>query len=61
MLVFMHIYIERIINVVGGNYGYRAISTLLGKEEDNHTPVRHQLIQELRTHKESYTRLYGKK
>ncbi|XP_050895711.1 uncharacterized protein LOC127102382 [Lathyrus oleraceus] len=62
MLVFMHKYIERIVNVAGdGNCGYRAVSSLLGKGEDNHTLVRHQLIQELRTHKESYTRFYGKR
>lgn len=58
----MHKYIERIVNVKGdGNYGYRVVLALLGKGEDNHTLFCHQLIQELRTHKEPYTRLYGKK
>ncbi|XP_050878838.1 uncharacterized protein LOC127082655 [Lathyrus oleraceus] len=62
MLIFMHKYIKGIINVKGDdNYGYRAVSNLLGKGEDNHTPVLHQLIHELKTHKESYTRLYRKK
>ena len=57
MPVFMHKFIKRIINIEGdGNYGYRAVSALLGKEEDSHILVRHQLIQELKTHKESYTR-----
>ena len=37
------------------------ILPLLGKGEDSQTLIRHQLIQELKTHKESYTRLYGKK
>ncbi|XP_050896430.1 uncharacterized protein LOC127103201 [Lathyrus oleraceus] len=60
--VFMHKYIERIVNVVGdGNCGYRVVSTLLSKGEDNYTRILHQLIQELRTHKESYTWLYKKK
>ncbi|XP_050887186.1 uncharacterized protein LOC127092367 [Lathyrus oleraceus] len=60
--VFMHKYIEQIVNVVRDvNCRYRAILTLLGKGEDSHTLVFHQLIQELRTHKELYTRLYGKK
>lgn len=31
------------------------------KGEDNHTLILHQLVHELRTHKESYTRLYRKK
>lgn len=62
MPFFMHKYIEQIVNVQGdGNCGYRAVSTLLNKGEDNHTFVHHQLIHELRTHKESYTRFYRKK
>lgn len=62
MLVFMHKYIEWIVNVVGDvNCSYRAVSALLGKGEYNHTLVHDQLIQELMTHKESYTRLYRKK
>ncbi|XP_058783287.1 uncharacterized protein LOC131657963 [Vicia villosa] len=60
MPVFMHPYIERIINVArDGNCGYQAVSALLGNGEYSHTLVRHQLIQELKTHKESYMRLYG--
>ncbi|XP_058755968.1 uncharacterized protein LOC131629189 [Vicia villosa] len=55
----MHKYIKWIVNVVGdGNCGYRAVSGLLGNGEDSHTLVRHQLIQELKTHKDSYMRLY---
>ncbi|XP_058751582.1 uncharacterized protein LOC131624671 [Vicia villosa] len=58
--IFMHKYIKWIVNVEGdGNCGYRAVSSLLGNGEDSHTLVRHQLIQELKTHKDSYTRLYG--
>lgn len=34
---------------------------MLDKGEEDNTLVRHQLIQELRVHKESYTRLYEKK
>ena len=47
--------------LMGGNCSYRVISTLLSKGEDNHAFVYHQLIQELRNHKESYAQLYGKK
>ncbi|XP_058776064.1 uncharacterized protein LOC131650368 [Vicia villosa] len=60
MLVFMYKYIERIINIVGdGNCGYLAVSGLLGNGEDSHTLACHQLIQELKIHKDSYMRLYG--
>ncbi|XP_058779086.1 uncharacterized protein LOC131653062 [Vicia villosa] len=60
MSVFMLPYIERIINVAGDvNCGYRTVSALLGNGEDSHTFLRHQLIKEFKTHKESYTRLYG--
>ena len=34
---------------------------MLGKGEDDHTFVWKQLIKELKSHKESYTRLYRKK
>lgn len=62
MQFFMHKYIKQIVNVEGDdNRSYRAILALLGKGEDRHTLVRHQLIQELKTHKESYPRLYKKK
>ncbi|XP_058749044.1 uncharacterized protein LOC131622006 [Vicia villosa] len=40
------------------NFCYRAISVLLGNGEESHTLVRHQLIQKLKTHKDSCTRLY---
>lgn len=60
--MFIHKYIKRIVNVErDDNYGYRAVSDLPSKGENNHTCILHKLIQELRTHKESYTRLYGKK
>ncbi|XP_058783776.1 uncharacterized protein LOC131658507 [Vicia villosa] len=60
MPVFMHPYIERIVDVAeDGNYGYRAVSVLLGNGEGIHTVVHHQIIQALKMHKEAYTRLYG--
>ncbi|XP_058752067.1 uncharacterized protein LOC131625190 [Vicia villosa] len=60
MSVFMQKYIEQIINGAGnGNCGYHAVSGLLGNGEDSHTLVRHQLNQVLKTHKDSYTLLYG--
>ncbi|XP_058776199.1 uncharacterized protein LOC131650509 [Vicia villosa] len=58
--VFMHPYIKRIVDVAGdSNCGYRAVSALLGNREGSHTLVCHQLIQELKKHKDSYTRSYG--
>ncbi|XP_058724865.1 uncharacterized protein LOC131596273 [Vicia villosa] len=60
MSVFMHKYIDRIVNVVGdGNCGFWVILTLLGKGEDDHKLVRHELIEELMNHKDSYTRVFG--
>lgn len=56
ILVFIHKYIKKIVNVEGdGKCDYRSVLTLLDKREDNHTLVCDQLIQDLRTHKESYT------
>ncbi|XP_050918866.1 uncharacterized protein LOC127136332 [Lathyrus oleraceus] len=61
MSIFMHKYIERIVNIEGDdNYGYRAVSALLGKGEDNHT-LSAINFHDFRTHKKSYTRLYKKK
>lgn len=58
----MHKYIERIINVEGeGNCGFQAISHLLFKGEDDYQFVHRHLIQEMKTHRESYTKLYGNK
>lgn len=58
----MHNYIERIINITGDKKcSFRIVSALLGKGEEDHTLVHHQLIKELKGHKESYTRLYGTK
>ncbi|XP_058771929.1 uncharacterized protein LOC131645297 [Vicia villosa] len=59
MPVFMHKYIEQIVNVVGdGNCEFRVVSALLGKGEDAHELVRHDLIDELVNHKNSYTRVF---
>ena len=41
-----------------GNCGFRVVSDLLGKGEENHTLVRQTLISELTMHKELYTWLY---
>ncbi|XP_058782385.1 uncharacterized protein LOC131656794 [Vicia villosa] len=60
MPVFMHKYIDQIVNVVGdGNCGFRAVSALLGKGEGADELVRHVLIEELVNHKDSYTRVFG--
>ena len=62
MSVFMHKYIEWMIDVKGeGNCSYHAVLDFLGREEDNHTLVCQQIPKELKTHKKSYTMLYLKK
>lgn len=61
MSLFMHKYIEQIVNLKGdSNCSYRAVSGLLGKGGDNHTFVRQQLLQELKAHRKLYTSLYRK-
>ncbi|XP_058766511.1 uncharacterized protein LOC131640124 [Vicia villosa] len=46
MPVFMHKYIDQIVNVVrDGNCGFRAVSALLGKGEDAHELIGHDLIK----------------
>ncbi|XP_058766090.1 uncharacterized protein LOC131639622 [Vicia villosa] len=58
--VFMHKYIDRIVNVAeDGNCGFLTVSALLGKGEDAHEVVRHDLIKELMNHKDSHTRVFG--
>lgn len=58
----MHKYIERIINVESDdNCGFRAVSSLLGKGDEDHQVARNHLIHQMTTHKESYTKLYGNK
>ncbi|XP_058784123.1 uncharacterized protein LOC131658890 [Vicia villosa] len=60
MPVFIHKYIDWIVNVAGdGNCGFRAVSALLGKGEDAHELVRYDLIEELVNHKDSYRRVFG--
>ncbi|XP_058746834.1 uncharacterized protein LOC131619791 [Vicia villosa] len=62
MLIFMHKYIDRIVNMArDNNCGLRDVSTLLGKGEDDHKLVCHELIEELMNHKDSYTRVFGDK
>ncbi|XP_058775984.1 uncharacterized protein LOC131650287 [Vicia villosa] len=62
MSVFMHNYIEQIVNVKGNsNHGFQAVFALLDKGEKSHTLVRHTLIQELRSNKDFYTQLFENK
>ncbi|XP_058777309.1 uncharacterized protein LOC131651659 [Vicia villosa] len=52
--------IEEIVNVVGdGSCGFRALSAMLGKGEDAHELLLHDLTDELVNHKDSYTRVFG--
>ena len=62
MLVFIHKYIKRIVDVkVDDKCGYRAISSFLGKGDENHTLVCQQLIKELKERNESHTTLCREK
>lgn len=62
MLICMHKYINRIVDVKGnGNSEFHDVSALLCKGEENNTLVFQYLIKELKAHKEGYTRLYKKR
>ncbi|XP_058776462.1 uncharacterized protein LOC131650773 [Vicia villosa] len=59
MPIFMHKYINRIVNVAGdGNCGFWAVSALLGKGEDDHKLVCHELIEELVNHKDIHAGIW---
>ncbi|XP_058733733.1 uncharacterized protein LOC131605389 [Vicia villosa] len=59
MPFFMHKYIDRNIKMAGdGNCGFWAVSSLLDKGEDVHKFVRHELIEELMNHKDSYAGIW---
>ncbi|XP_058746508.1 uncharacterized protein LOC131619430 [Vicia villosa] len=60
MPAFIYKYIDRVVNVVGdNNCGFRTVSTLLGKGEDEHKLVLHERIKKLMNHKDLYTRVFG--
>lgn len=49
-------YIDQIVDVKSdSNCGYRVVSTLLNKGEENHTLFRQQRLKELKARKEPYT------
>lgn len=62
MLFFMHKYIERVVDVKGGNNGgFQVVLGLFGEGEKDRQFICHQLIQKLTMHRESNTMLYEKK
>src|SRR3954462_773506 len=59
MPLFMHKYIDNIVDVGGDdNCGYRAVAGLLGKGGENNTLIRRELLSELTSHRDIYARLY---
>ncbi|GAU37262.1 hypothetical protein TSUD_319160 [Trifolium subterraneum] len=59
MPLFMHSYIEDIIDVKGdGHCGFRVVAEYLNKGEDNHVVVRHKLIRELTMFRKDYLSIY---
>ncbi|GAU51038.1 hypothetical protein TSUD_411730 [Trifolium subterraneum] len=59
MPLFMHSYIEDIIDVKGdGHCGFRVVAEYLNKGEDSHVVVRHKLIRELTMFRKEYLSIY---
>lgn len=59
MPIFIHKYIDQIVDIKCDiNNCYRAFSTLLGNEKENHTLVYQHLIKELKARKKSYKMIY---
>jgi histone-lysine N-methyltransferase SETD2 len=60
MPLFMHSYIEDIIDVKGnGHCGFRVVAEHLGKGEESHVLIRRALIRELNMFRSDYLNIYG--
>lgn len=47
--IFMKAWFYNVVDVKrDGNFGYQVISTFLGKGEENHTCIHHQVLKELK-------------
>jgi histone-lysine N-methyltransferase SETD2 len=62
MPLFMHSYIDDIIDVEGDGYcGYRVVAVDQNKSEDDYNLIRLVMLRELNLNRERYLRLYGSK
>jgi histone-lysine N-methyltransferase SETD2 len=62
MPLFMHSYIDDIIDVEGDGYcGYRVVALDQNKSEDDYNLIRLVMLRELNLNRERYLRLYGSK
>jgi len=57
---FMVPLIEKVVDVIGeGHIGFRAIAEFMGLTEESHIMIRHNLIKELKEHRDDYVRVYA--
>jgi len=60
MSKFMVPFIEKVVDVIGdGHRGFRAIAEFMGLTEESHIMIRHNLIKELKDHRDDYARVYA--
>jgi len=53
-------FIEKVVDVIGdGHCGFRAIAEFMGLTEESHIMIRHNLIKELKDHRDDYVRVYA--
>jgi hypothetical protein len=52
--------IEKVVDVIGdGHCGFQAIAEFMGLTEESHIMIRHNLIKELKDHRDDYVRVYA--
>jgi len=52
-------FIEKVVDVIGeGHCRFRAIAKFMGLTEESHIMIRHNLIKELKDHRDDYVRVY---
>jgi len=52
-------FIEKVVDVIGdGHCGFQAIAEFMGLTEESHIMIRHNLIKELKDHRDDYVRVY---
>jgi len=53
-------FIEKMVDVIGdGHCGFRVIVEFMGLTEESHIMIRHNLIKELKDHRDNYVRVYA--
>ena len=57
---FMVPFIEKVVDVISnGHCGFQAIAEFMGLTEESHIMTRHNLIKELKDHRDDYARVYA--